>query len=108
MAVRSVPRYCLSCDGPVLAQKQRPNHILHLLLTLLTGGLWVLPWIMMSLPSTARCPHCGSAHTATRASRPDAGVRVAFAGVALPQQLSLAQFMVLGGLVVVAFRLLIG
>ncbi len=30
-------------------QKYETSHVLHLLLTLLTGGLWILPWIMIAI-----------------------------------------------------------
>lgn len=46
----------------VLAEKQTPNHILHLLLTLVTFGLWLIVWlIVLTKPEPWLCPHCGSA-----------------------------------------------
>ncbi len=32
----------------LISQKKKTMHILHLLLSLFTGGLWVLPWIIIS------------------------------------------------------------
>ena len=29
-------------------EKQKTNHILHLLLSVITGGLWIIPWIVIS------------------------------------------------------------
>ena len=90
MAVRTVQKYCLSCDQPVLAEKQRPTHVLHLLLTLLTGGLWLIVWLGLSLPSTPRCPHCGSSRTTSRAPRAARSAALSLTGVAaMPRQRSL-------------------
>lgn len=61
MGHRGVQRYCPTCERPVLAHQQRPNHVLHLILTLITGGLWLIVWIVLSLgQSRPRCTFCGS------------------------------------------------
>ena len=33
----------------VLVKGQRPNHILHLLLSVFTGGLWIPVWILVAM-----------------------------------------------------------
>ena len=33
----------------VLVTEKKPNHLIHLLLTILTGGLWALIWIYLVL-----------------------------------------------------------
>ena len=33
----------------VLAYGHRPNHRLHLILTIVTLGLWLIPWIILSI-----------------------------------------------------------
>lgn len=33
----------------VLVQGNRPNHVLHLILTLVTLGIWVIVWIMVAI-----------------------------------------------------------
>ena len=33
----------------VLVAGRRPNHLLHFLVSFLTVGLWVIPWIAMTL-----------------------------------------------------------
>lgn len=53
---------CLN-HGSVLAQKQGVNHVLHLLLSLVTCGIWVFMWIFLTMKNSAnpyRCPHCGT------------------------------------------------
>ena len=36
-------------DQAVLAKGQRINHVLHLILTILTGGLWGIVWIILAV-----------------------------------------------------------
>jgi len=46
--------------GPVLARTKGTNHILHLFLTIFTGGLWAVVWIFASMGKKDwRCPMCG-------------------------------------------------
>lgn len=46
--------------GPVLARAKGPNHILHLLLTIVTAGLWAIIWIFACMGKRDwRCPVCG-------------------------------------------------
>ena len=33
----------------VLVQGRRPNHVLHLILTLVTLGVWVIVWILVAI-----------------------------------------------------------
>lgn len=54
----------------VLAEKQTPNHILHLLLAVVTVGFWIPIWLIVIVGSDLgayRCPHCGGK---TKASAP--------------------------------------
>lgn len=71
MGVRKTRRYCPEDDAMVLAEQQTPNHILHLLLTLVTVGVWIIVWLLVSLPRPALCPHCG----AVTKARPPRGWR---------------------------------
>lgn len=36
----------------LISQKKKTMHILHLILSLFTGGLWVLPWIIISISNS--------------------------------------------------------
>lgn len=61
MGTKHAPRYCRSCDQRVLGVASTPNHVLHLLLTLITVGLWLPVWLLIALFSdqSFRCPQCG-------------------------------------------------
>jgi len=49
--------YCKNCKKSTVQIKQRPNHILHLLLSLVTFGIWVIVWFFIAL-STSDTPQC--------------------------------------------------
>lgn len=54
---------CKHCNDRVLARKKTPNHILHLLLTFLFCGTWLIVWAIMILHSAMaryRCTRCGA------------------------------------------------
>lgn len=55
-------KYCGNCKDYNLAFKKTPNHILHLILSLLTGGAWLIVWfilILVNFFSSPRCSKCG-------------------------------------------------
>lgn len=52
--------YCETC-GRVKVVCKTPNHILHLFLTIFTGGLWLIIWfILIDISKQYRCDKCGS------------------------------------------------
>lgn len=55
-------RFCSTCEQSRLFEKRGPNHVLHLLLSIVTGGLWIPAWILVSMGNTGvpyRCRECG-------------------------------------------------
>ncbi len=61
MAMHYGSGFCGVCASQRKVERQGPNHILHLLLTVFTGGLWVIFWILLSIqPGAWRCSQCGS------------------------------------------------
>jgi hypothetical protein len=60
MAIKQTQKFCKGCQENVLATKNGPNHILHLILSLITAGIWVIPWVLFSvLQQPWRCSKCG-------------------------------------------------
>ena len=51
--------FCPYCQKQVIAEKEGTNHILHLLLSVLTSGFWVIIWILCALSGEWRCSQCG-------------------------------------------------
>lgn len=59
--------YCPTCKKQVMAHQKTANHVLHLLLTILTAGLWLLVWIAaIASPGPKRCSQCGSVSRAQK------------------------------------------
>ena len=61
--MRQTRRFCKDCNQHRLFEKQTPNHILHLILSVITAGLWLLfiwiPKIILSFFKPYRCKECG-------------------------------------------------
>jgi hypothetical protein len=62
MGTQKARQFCEEDVEWVLAERQTPNHLVHLLLSLVTAGLWLPIWIVITLVSSSayRCPKCGS------------------------------------------------
>jgi hypothetical protein len=41
--------FCRNCKAQVMVTKPGVNHLLHLILRILTAGLWLLVWIPLTL-----------------------------------------------------------
>lgn len=62
MGIAKSRRYCYEEDRMVLAERPTPNHILHLLLSVVTAGLWIIVWIILTIGAdfnSYKCPSCG-------------------------------------------------
>jgi len=75
MGTAKLRRYCPDDDRMVLAEKQTPNHVMHLLLSVVTVGLWIPIWAIAQITSELgayQCPNCGAKtrHKAPRGWKP--------------------------------------
>ncbi len=53
---------CKACGTKTLHLVPRANHILHLLLSLLSLGLWIPIWFLLAIaPGAPKCTACGRA-----------------------------------------------
>ena len=62
MSTTTVQRHCPVCGQYRLFAKQGPSHILHLLLSLVTLGMWLPVWflcVLLSAFEPFRCMACG-------------------------------------------------
>ena len=56
--------FCLVCQQQRLFTKEKPNHLLHLVLSVLTLGIWaIFVWLPISIAAQARRPRCASCGT---------------------------------------------
>ena len=61
MGVKTGGGYCPNCKKHVMTQKNTPNHILHLFISIITFGTWVIIWLLLVLGHIGkkRCTECG-------------------------------------------------
>ena len=59
MPIDSVMKYCKNCEKQTPHVVQKPNHVLHLFLTVFTG-FWLIIWIFMTVSSRPQCTECGN------------------------------------------------
>ncbi len=65
MANQETGGYCKHCDKKVMLQRSGTNHILHVILSVLTAGIWIPIWILTSIKVGGwRCKECGSSASA--------------------------------------------
>lgn len=60
--VRIIRAYCAKCRHRQSFVKTKVNHVLHLILTILTLGLWGISWAAHTIGMYYRpwrCKHCG-------------------------------------------------
>jgi len=52
--------YCKICEKQVMIKRKGTNHVLHLLLSIVTAGFWIIIWILCSIKIGGwRCSACG-------------------------------------------------
>lgn len=53
--------YCSICEKKTVHNAKKTNHILHLLLSVLTAGLWLIVWLFVADNNSHKrvCANCG-------------------------------------------------
>jgi len=60
MATDKTRRRCMACKRHVMGERKGTNHILHLLLSVFSVGIWLPIWFMLAIKIGGwRCPFCG-------------------------------------------------
>ncbi len=56
---------CKNCGERTLHINKGVNHVLHLILSIITGGIWLIVWLIISMDSKGewQCSKCGKAAT---------------------------------------------
>lgn len=65
MASRQYMHKCKQCNKQTMHLGPSTSHLLHLLLSIVTVGIWVIPWIIISASnaSQGQCSVCGKTKT---------------------------------------------
>lgn len=61
MAEQRRGKFCRLCGKQTLAVRPGTNHVLHLLLSIVTLGIWLPVWLGLSIKFGGwKCSQCGS------------------------------------------------
>lgn len=63
MSTKIRSRFCRVCERQTAFVKEGHNSVFHLLMTVLTAGVWLIVWVLVGASSSAgayRCSQCGS------------------------------------------------
>lgn len=63
MAVAQTSGWCHVCQQQRLMSKPKINHVLHLILSLVTLGVWAIVWLLLAWGNSMkgyRCVQCGT------------------------------------------------
>jgi len=69
--MKQTSSYCATCGKQTLHAKEGISNLLHLILSIITVGLWIPVWIFLGLKSTGskmRCQVCGTKSGEVRAA----------------------------------------
>jgi hypothetical protein len=64
MSSKQELKFCTNCNEILPANKRVPNHPLHIVLSILTVGFWIIIWLLMifdGMTRRFRCVKCGNA-----------------------------------------------
>jgi len=63
MATKQEMQHCRTSNKVTLHIGKKPSHLLHLILSILTSGIWLIIWLFIALSSwdPMRCTDCGNA-----------------------------------------------
>lgn len=62
MSTKTAILYCHNCECERGHSQPAPNHVVHLILTLLTAGFWLIVWLIVAMTATQKwtCSRCGA------------------------------------------------
>lgn len=62
MSQKQDSRFCAHCQKQTMAIGNKPNHLLHLILSVMTAGVWAFVWLLVAVGSMGgyRCTQCGA------------------------------------------------
>jgi hypothetical protein len=71
MGVQSHLLYCHRCESQTGHTKGQTSNGFHLIMTLITVGLWLIIWMLVGLSnsSAAKCSACGASYNARLAGK---------------------------------------
>jgi len=77
MAIYKQHGWCEDCRGRRVIKKRTPDRGFQMILSIITGGIWLLIWLLLELETAARawtCVHCNYCCAPERGNRAGAWV----------------------------------
>jgi len=61
MGTNQIMAHCRKCNAQTIHLQQGTSHVLHLLLSLITFGIWVPVWALVAISNSGQkhCTQCG-------------------------------------------------
>jgi hypothetical protein len=59
MPTSQLMKKCEKCVKNTLHIQEVPNHLLHIVLTIITVGLWLIVWVLFISKKDPQCTVCG-------------------------------------------------
>jgi hypothetical protein len=59
MPTSQLMKKCVQCNKMTMHYQEKPNYVLHLLLSFVTVGIWLLVWLLFINAKDPQCSVCG-------------------------------------------------
>ena len=59
MPTAQLMKKCVQCNKMTMHYQEKPNHLLHLLLSIVTAGIWLIVWLLFVQAKDPQCSICG-------------------------------------------------
>ena len=59
MPTSQLMKKCVQCNKMTMHYQEKPNHLLHLLLSIVTAGIWLIVWLLFVQAKDPQCSICG-------------------------------------------------
>lgn len=59
MPTSQLMKHCGKCNEKTLHIQEVPNYILHVLLVIITAGIWLIVWALFVSKKDPQCTKCG-------------------------------------------------
>jgi hypothetical protein len=59
MPTSQLMKKCVECNKMTMHFQEKPNYILHVILSIITAGVWLLVWLLFINAKDPQCSICG-------------------------------------------------
>ena len=59
MSTSQLMKKCVECEKTTMHYQEKPNYILHVILSIVTVGIWLLVWGLFIKAGAPQCSVCG-------------------------------------------------